>query len=486
MNLKIDFDYIINFVPYRHQNKQVEYGKSSVDIEIDEFASSDVPLVAKIANQSNNNLGDSVFNEKSEDLDDTTKELRFKDGKFYIERYSVDDFLKAIKGTMQEGVFERGSWKQTVFEPAGRDKKPSWKPYRTGEEMRRSQPRDRPHRYIEDDGGKQKADTIKKLASRVAIIDGVVFEQVAEPIVGFRSTGQIGIFRRPAPSFYNKYSMGDDFVDSYDLYGHYALKTTSILYDPLEVVGHDPAARLPYIDVYDHSVFTYDTTSYDVMKIIDTMCHSWNQAYGYPLPMLEAVIDFRDAYDDAHGRVTQRLLDTVKAISEVVIDPAERERIRIRAKRSQERGVSSVPKIDISFLKTTAEFALERWGKRDPQSVWAVEGAITRVKIDGCDVFELGSKGEAIDYCVLSGMSFNDALYEIEAGGRILVMSGSNWAKVAMLDDFDEIRIISPVDESEKSHIEAGFSEFVDMKNEADLRDEELASFNINFDTLGV
>lgn len=482
MRLDINFDYTISFVRYRHQNSDVAYGRANVEVDIRELSPTEAPLVAKIGQKTNSIQDDAKkFSFKN---GDEPREIRFIDGRYFIEKYSVEEFNKGLEKDYKGTLFDEASPKAS--RPNGREIT-----YTTGEQILAAQPFRTPHRTISDDKGARMASSLAKLAEQLLIVDGVVYEEIPEPVFTIcKYTDKPSVTCRGKNSF-SRYE-----YEEHSIYGIISDRgDTTCNINLAQKHSHGFRSELPHIEVFDPTVFTYDGDNRDTMSLASNLknCLEKDTA-SLPLPYLQKWFDFRDAYEDAGNRVTERLIAAVKEFREIELSDDLVEDIRIGAIREgvdrmyrvkSEDNLSSarqgVLRDDLDGIKSAAEKTLNRWDKRDEHETWPIlSGPISAISIGQNSVMELGSKGHVVDCCQLSGMDLHAATRVVESGKRIIASIHSyatGGHAVATLDENDFIEIISPLDESKREEMEGHFAEFVRVTNEARLKEEELLAF---------
>ncbi|WP_315922712.1 hypothetical protein [Mesorhizobium sp. SP-1A] len=485
MRLDINFDYTISFVRYRHQNPDVAHGRSNVEVEIRELSPSEAPLVAKIG-QKTNSIQDEAkkFSFKK---GEEPREIRFVDGRYFVEKYSVEEFSTCLEKGFEGTLFDKAH--PRVSRAFEREIK-----YTTGEQILAAQPFGAPHRTISDDKGARMAKSLTKLAEQLLIVDGVVYEEIPEPVFTIsKYTDKPSVTCRGQNSFsqfdYEEHSI-------YGLLSDRGDTTCNINLAHKHSQGGN-RREMPHIEVFDPTVFTYDGDNRDTMLLAASLRNCLDKdAASLPLPYLQKWFDFRDAYEDAGNRVTDRLIAAVKEFCEIELSADLVEDIRIAAIREGDDRMymyrvksednlhsarQGVLRDDLDGIKSAAEKTLNRWDKRDDHETWPIlSGPISSISIGQRNVMELGSKGHVVDCCKLSGMDLDAATRAVESGKRIIASihayATGNHA-VATLDENDFIEIISPIDESLRVEMEGHFAEFVRVTNEARLKEEEMLAF---------
>lgn len=481
MRLDINFDYTISYVRYRHQNPDVVYGRANVEVEIREMSSSEAPLVAKIGQKTNSIQEDAKkFSFKNVQ---EPREIRFIDGRYFIEKYSVEEFNKGLENDYKGTLFNKAHPK--VSRADGREII-----YTTGEQILAAQPFNAPHRTISDDKGDRMAKSLTKLAEQLLIVDGVIYEEIPEPVFTIcKYTAKPSVTCRGQNSFtryeYEEYSI-------YDLLSDRGDTTCNINV----VKKYSKGVReMPRIEIFDPTVFTYDGDNRDTMSLASHLknCLEKDTA-SLPLPYLLKWFEFRDAYEDAGNRVTDRLIAAVREFREIEISDELVEDVRIGALREgvdrmyRVKSADNLPSArqavlgeDLNGIRSATEKILNRWDMRDEHETWPLlSGPISAIKIGQNSVMELGSKGHVVDCCKLSGMNLHAAIRAVESGKRIIASINSyatGGHAVATLDENDFIEIISPLDERQREEMEGHFAEFVRVTNDARLKEEEMLAF---------
>lgn len=481
MRLDINFDYTISFVRYRHQNPDVAYGRANVEVEIRELSSTEAPLVAKIG-QKTNSIQDDAKKFSFKNGEDP-REIRFIDGRYFIEKYSVEEFNKGLEKDYKGTLFDKANPKVSRG-----DRREIM--YTTGEQILAAQPFGTPHRKISDDKGARMASSLTKLAEQLLIVDGVLYEEIPEPVFTIcRYNNKPSVTCREKNSF-SRYEYEEHSI--YDLLSDRGEITCNI---NVAKKFFEDYREIPFIEIFDSTVFTYDGDNRDATLLVSNLKSIMEKdTASLPLPYLQKWFDFRDACEDAGNRVTDRLIEAVKEFREIELNDDLVEDIRIgairegvdrmyqlRSKDNLSSARQGVLRDDLDRIKSAAEKILNRWDKRDEHETWPIlSGPISAIKIGQNSVMELGSKGYVVDCCKLSGMDLHAATRVFESGKRILASvnsSATGGHAVATLDENDVIELISPIDESLRVEMESHFAEFVRVTNEARLNEEELLAF---------
>jgi hypothetical protein len=482
MNIDVNFDYIISYVPYRHKNANIAYGRANVQVAVRELSPTEAPLVAKIGQKTNSIQDDAKkFSFKN---GDEPREIRFIDGQYFIEKYSVEEFNKCLEKDYKGTLFDEASPKASSHNRREIT-------YTTGEEILASQPFHAPHRTISDDKGAGKASELTKLAEQLLIVDGVVYEEIPEPVFTISKYTE-----KPSVTCRGRGSFSRFDYEEHSIYGLLSDRgETTCNINLAQKYSEGFRRELPHIEIFDSTVFTYDGDNRDTMSLASNLKNCLEKdAARLPLPYLQKWFDFRDAYEDAGNRVTDRLIAAVKEFSEIELSADLIEDIRIGAIREgihrmyqvkSEDNLSSARQgvfgEDLDAIKGAAEKTLRRWGKRDEHETWPIlSGPVSAISIGQNRVMELGSKGHVVDCCKLSGMNLHAATKVVESGKRIIASihaHATGGHAVATLDENDFIEIISPLDENMRQEIEGHFSEFVRVTNEARLKEEDMLAF---------
>jgi len=425
MQIDIAFDYHIRFIPYRHQNTQVLPAAGRVAVDIEEVSNKDAPVVLRAADPKNRR-----FEPKQ---DGSPREVRYYRGMHMVESITVEEFVAAVRDDLEKTFFgkakplskNRGNW--------------GFKHY-TAEEILRKQVK--PMREFVDDKGKSVAEKLRELASKMIIVGGKVYEYTPEPVLEINSNG-VRIKTRPPRRYVDDPHGRFDFHDYY-LSSYYSSGTDvhANLRHASAILPND-ANPVPYIEVVDASAFTFDATTYDCTNIADRLFNTLQaKAASLPWPLLDAFISLRDARDDAHHRITDRLIEAVSAIAGLPDDEGTEHRSSAAAfargpkellemvrARADNRGAESVFQIS----RTIANQFLDRWAMRPPEAHWnnRVEQVPATVIGDRA-VFPVLSEGHACDLAAAAGVPFSSVLTAVERGSTLLASTPTGYGSRAI------------------------------------------------------
>lgn len=483
MRLKIEYDYRISYVKYRHQNADTAYGGAEIEVEIKELQSAEAPLVAKIGQKSDR--FDKAPRNFSFKENGEPREVRYLDGRYFVELYDRRTLEENLKNGLKNTIFERNgpailfSHNQTRVT------------HTTGEAIERSAKWGQPHRSVSDDKGESKGRAYSDLADQMIIVEGIVFKEIPEPILSIKadySDNAMIVPRKHGEYAAVRYSSTNIYCESGNVYG-FSYNLNQAL-DVFEKEG----LEAPFIEIYDPSVFNYDGDNHDATHVASKIV-SELQSHMSRLPrsLLKVAIEVKAAFEDAGHRVTNRLVDAIDKISSLEISDREIERIKVSAVRQPKQYHSSKSE-DIyqgrlnfleehfGHLKAKAAAFRDRWEIRSKNDTWDIlSGPISKVKVGYKEVFELNSAGQTIECCQLAGMDLKAALDVIGEGKRLIVsmpIGGGGRFAVATLDEDDLVQIVSPVDEEKADKTANEFQEFVRVTNEARLKEEQIMSFD--------
>lgn len=480
MRLKIDYDYAITFVEYRHQNASTRWGRAEVDVDIRELSSSEASLVAKIGQKPDTySHSGKKFSYKE---NGEPRELRVFDDRYYVEMYDLDEFKSKIEGGFAGTLFEKNK-------PITVDNRGNRVTHTTGETIQKTAPFNRPHRTVNDDKGLKKGKIFAKLADQMIIVEGTLYREVPEPVFCTKASygGVPLIVTRDRSEFS---SSGYEEHSIYSLLSDYGGITCNLNNATL-IIEQLAEAKRPFLEIYDPSAFTFDGDNRDAMKIADGLHDDLARDVGrLPRPFLKIWFEFNNAYKDANDRVTERLIAVVKDLASVRISDTDEANIRITAARRGDSRHGRKSTDDLASarhhfsqesqatIQENANKFLRRWEQRNMNDTWPIlSGPKSTVSVNSNRVVELGSKGHVVDCCALAGMSKQSALDIVGSGMRIVASIGGLNA-IATIDDNDTVTIVSSPSDEHEPMFEKHFAEFVRVTNEAKLQENELLAFD--------
>lgn len=459
MQLELDYHYNIDFIPYRHQNTQHVTAAASISVEVPEAPREQAPVVMRVGNPVNDvrlsRSGERFIFRK----DGSPREVRFYRGRHYVEACSAEELAEQSRADLTSTFFGRCRPRNTSIDNGratyGRDR--LW----TLEEVLRQHSRpSAPMRSYTDDKGEAVGKKLRRLAGLMVIVDGTVFEYTPEPILKIGPRGDATmVVSRPPLNDRNAYD-GDGFHDF-----EYEGAVRSALKHAHTVMHMSGGGQAPFIEVLAPSASTFDGATYDVAERAELLSrHLRAHATGLPWNALEAYYDLRDAMEDAHGRVTPRLLAAFSGLSalEETQDAASVAAIMARSEAastgwSDPRSRNNIYKKRHEFmagggvgkLSEMAQDILERWAARPPEAYWGEDVApVSSLKTGSCRVSEVLSEGAAVDKALAVGADPAEALAAAAAGDRLLVIEtliagfGDAVAALAAADGDGGIRII--------------------------------------------
>lgn len=446
MKLDIEFHYTITYVPYRHQNDRTATGGASTTVEIREVGPEDAPIVMLVGNPRDTDDEHAkryVFKENGD-----PREVRFFDGMHFVEAGPVSELKWDDPKDVAKSFFGRGTPRNTAL-----DKEYSGTEVTTAEEVeRKNSSRDRPLRELKDDLGAAKAREMAKLASMMIVVGDTVFEYTPEPVVKVLGWGDRTALVMPRPEPEGEYGRHRFHDLDYPSERRAALKHADTL--------RGYADGLPFAEAVDPSRSTFDGAGFDVFKLCEDLSRTFvSNVKALPWEGLEAYYRFRDALEDAAGRVTPRLVDAVAAIASLP-EPDDASTVaavaaRMKAKEPDGWGnpvnaiyaerAAFIGKDGLGEVRKAAAEILDRWERRPSEAYWENGvGHVSSARGVGRTVSELLSEGSVADAAASAGVEAAPLLAAAAAGSRILASQGRRLqAAIATMDSDGSLRVVA-------------------------------------------
>lgn len=425
MKLKIEFHYPISFTPYRHQNARSAIGQAAVEVEIRELSDSEAPVAMLVGNRPEQRL-DRHERRFCLKADGTPRRVRTYKGMHFVEAGPASALPEdVLPENVNDSFFGRARPRILTAEDMRHGRKPM-----TGDEVRRrNETPSRPLRSFNDDKGAAVAEKLRRLASLMLVVDGTVYEYTPEPILrigsGFREC-KAAIGPRPG---------SEEGLFDFHMFEFGQSVKTSLLHAGTVRDYLSEGDGWPYFEVLDPSASCFDGATYDVSEMVQELVRSLaSSAEGLPWPMLEAFYDLRDAFQDAQGRVTPRLVEALSAVASVEDDDAAHlADIAVNAEPSEpwrQRRHEAIIRKRLEYLRKgeaavhrkMAEEALERWAHRPEGEHWENGvGPVSSLVQGDFRVMEVLSSGMVFDLARRAGTDPEPLLRAARDGCRVLV-----------------------------------------------------------------
>lgn len=198
MKLDIQHHYTFAYVPVGKISDRHAVGVCTTTVEIEELAQESAPLVAKVGCVEFSNvrgeettMANFAFKE-----DGSPRQVRMRDGHFYVEVCSDAELAQQVRTVsgLAKTVLVTGlekHFQSPVKELGYQGAKTIWD-IRRREQLR-------PEKTV-DDGGAEAGALLKKVATRMFVVDGVVYGRCREPIFVCGATPESAmIIERPVP-----------------------------------------------------------------------------------------------------------------------------------------------------------------------------------------------------------------------------------------------------------------------------------------------
>jgi hypothetical protein len=263
MRLEIDYHYKFTWVPYRAINDRSAHAAAKTVVEIPEATGADAPVVMRVGNGSGGHGTRSRFGKKE---DGSLREVRFHEGRYFVEVAPADLLadraaqdldstpFKGCHAWVSKGVQKQNPSAITTLDAV--------------------QARERdPLRRSSDDGGVQTAAKLARRAASLLVVDGVLFQPTAEPVLKMESfSNAVSVDARPAPdgARYSEF----DFYAGYT-YGSERFVAMSAADSLLSVCTRGKTAELKCeFEVVDASKSTFDGAAHDLSRMAKEVLRS--------------------------------------------------------------------------------------------------------------------------------------------------------------------------------------------------------------------
>jgi hypothetical protein len=271
MKHTINFQYPISYVRYQHSNANKAFAKASVEVEFAELKSEDCHLVFEVGNPLKNNETDPFAQKSNGEL----RKVLAVSGKLYVEFGEADGLAKNLDDPYQHAKTPFADLNLIQFKPQDyhdRSKKREIMPTTTIDDIRMQYRKWSNGKQVsireeltKDDQGQEMAEKITKRAAEVIIVDGVLFRECREPILGFkRYRDSLLILNAPEPGSPN---------EPYPVENHEYGNRGSSLKDAapfIQLLKNDKVLKnddkLPEFKVHDASFCRYDGSTIDTMR----------------------------------------------------------------------------------------------------------------------------------------------------------------------------------------------------------------------------
>lgn len=332
MKQTIDFQYPISYVKAGHQNPVHVLGKSSVEVEIREIGAELAPIVFEVGNPVEQyNPAADLFRKKT---DGQLRKVAMIDGDFFVEDESAADLSEKMSDLRTINSTPFGIVKPANFDVSHpyRDGRPTTvttlKPMTHIEEIRRLHGKWRNGKYVSireeltrDDGGQSMAAALKKRASEITVVDGIIFLKCREPILKISDhSSKLRIDQRG-----DTWSVNAPYPKSWRSYSSSLRDSQGFLTFMRKHKLFDGRSGEPEFKVHDASVCRYDGTTSDVQLIADEILKAFGRdAKALPRDFLDASFVLEDTLQREPDRLHAISPRLVAALQQLVTTKVEK------------------------------------------------------------------------------------------------------------------------------------------------------------------
>jgi hypothetical protein len=450
MKLTVPHIYKFFYVPRGCINDRDSYGRASVEIEIAELDDSDAPVVFKVANPDNSGSMAQGYNRFCARPDGEPRRVRMRDGIFYVEGLSVEEFVTQTSSIADlNGTFL--SWIGGDVKP-GEDKsrrvtitsinEVRWN--RNFGPLREEKTR--------DDGGAKIGAKIAAQAAKMMIIDGVTYERCREPILSIVMSNGDDTSYGIVEAFKSQGDRSD--VGRYSYMSNASFTSSLIHADhTMRQAGVDPA--VVHIEIIDPRASSYDGVASDIIYHMERasgeLKDATSAASNGTLHAYYRVAEALEHVDHGSPSISAEIIAAAQGILDVGSDPDIDEPMRELARaayvtdRSSNRHLFADADAGGPFhfgyshasdykdilgnmrdARRHAEHIVSRWEGRHPDATFdngQTHRMTSRVE-GGIAVTEIGSASQARRAARDLGTPYSLVDVAIENGSRLFVLSG--------------------------------------------------------------
>jgi len=456
MKLRIAFHYAIKYVPFRCFNDRTAIGAGETEVEIREVSSRDAQVAFRVGNHNgfdSYGANDHIFDRKP---DGGMRDVRAHEGRLYVEAENVEGLQGRIDADVNGTIFAPCKARVDLVNDPRHGRKVT-----TLEAIRREQRE--PLKSADDDKGAAMADSLRKRASQLLIVDGVIYQRCVEPVL--KMDIQYGrrayVAPRPKPDHIG-WDHREVWGDDRDALFEKLADARLLLDSPLGNGSGEPVDMRTTFEVVDPRYSVFDGTAHDVNNLaIRTLGIMTSSAEGLPREALDTMYVLRDALADASGRATPRLINALREVSLLTRDVSDPQRLKLAAAAENRRrsiythdyrgGIAAqrakAYEDDVcGEAAGTAMEAIHRWEAR-PGSGWedrAGPASSHRKGTGRCR--ELLSPGQIVDACHAAGVDPSPVLAAASSGKRIYQVSdGPSHASAHAIGTMDADGTVVPV-----------------------------------------
>ncbi len=461
MKFDFPFHYAFHYVIPPKIKHQTSYAAASVELEIRELTESQAPVAMKVGNPRTRAGKSTDFEAKA---DDSLREVRIVDGKYYVEDDTLADLVEKLKdpGEIEKTIF--GKAKPLQFREEWRGGamhrvlpleliRPT-----TLDAIARSNPL-REHKNQDDKGAAMIA-KLKMIAEDTLVVDGRLFIRCREPVLSMdRFANALKIVPSPAkvkdldrrPYEYTHQ------ISHWPGPGIASLKTADALYAYLKKSGR--TSECPRFEVVDPSWSRFDGTGYSISHDLNEL-QTTLQTHMSTLPrdLLEAYFILRESNLETDGdkfTVSPAILQAVSLIASSKLPSVEADQSAAMfelwrfARKEQRDWGSDVTSATVGqsrskikdnltfnlvenretiqgFVKR-AKVILKRWEARSSLDHFATQASWDMLlAYEGAIVREVNSEGPLYAACVALDVDPEPLIARAREGHRVLTISGTD------------------------------------------------------------
>jgi len=456
MKLRIAFHYAIKYVPFRCFNDRTAIGAGETEVEIREASGRDAHVAFRVGNHKgfdSYGANDRMFDRKP---DGGMREIRAHEGKLYVEAENALGLQDRIDADVNATVFAPCRARVDMENDPRHGRKVT-----TLEAIRREQRE--PLKSADDDKGAAMVESLRKRASQLLVVDGVIYQRCVEPVL--KMDVQYGrrayVAPRPKPGHVG-WDHREIWGDDRDALFEKLADAHLLLASPLGNGSGESVEMRTDWEVVDPRYSVFDGTAHDVTNLATrTFGILTSSADGLPREALDTMYVLRDALEDASGRATPRLVEALREVSLLTSDVSDPQRLKLAAAAEMRRRASYTYDYrgGIAALRAkaheedvvgrAAEKAMEsihRWEAR-PGSGWEDRaGPVSSHRKGAGWCRELLSPGQIIDACHAAGMDPTPVLAAAKSGKRVYqVGDGPSHASAHAIGTMDADGTVTPL-----------------------------------------
>lgn len=455
MRFEFDYKYAISYIGFRKVNPSSSPALGRISIDIREVDLVDAPLVARIgAGEFRDTVSDKPSYSRKSNGD--MRELRYIDGRFFIEVQSVEETRLGLETGTKNTPFQKHGTELIENDPR---RLGAGDPYKTLSQVELENER---CRELKDN----KAETEEKFhnfARRFVVMEGILFQETPEPIAD-HSYGSPSVKPAYQTSYYQSYESNLEY--SWDHFS--STKWADNLVDALE--RFEKAGETPPYEILDPRPFLFDGVSHAVFGRAEALVqamHSavWRMGDDY----IDAYYDLKEAVDRSPNRcVTTDIIEALHKVATCDVSVSEKmsnELMGFREFSANENRHSADnffpdERFDWSSdqfksFGASATGALKYWETRDADRYWPDVGSMPEGTRTGNGdegvISELNSVGKIAMAFYDTGVDVIDLQNRIQEGCRYFAVKTRRSAGVVEMDPDGAMRSFGDFSEEQIS-----------------------------------